>query len=74
MFSHIFIGITDFKRALAFYSPLMASLGIEARFCEPERPWAGWQSAGAARPLFLIGKPYDQHRSEERRVGKECRL
>lgn len=59
MFSHIFIGVSDFDRALAFYAPLMAALGIEARFCERSRPWAGWQSQPGPRPLFLIGKPYD---------------
>ena len=59
MFSHIFIGASDFDRALAFYRPLMAALGIEARFCEPARPWAGWQTHPEPRPLFLIGKPHD---------------
>lgn len=59
MFSHIFVGVTDFERALAFYNPLMSALGIEPRFCERERPWAGWQSTPGPRPLFLIGKPYD---------------
>ena len=44
MFSHIFVGVSDFERALTFYNPLMAALGIEARFCERSRPWAGWQS------------------------------
>ena len=60
MFSHIFVGVNDFERALAFYNPLMAALGIEARFCEASRPWAGWQSQPGPRPLFLIGRPYDQ--------------
>lgn len=60
MFSHIHVGITDFKRALAFYNPLMAALGIQPRFCDPERPWAGWQSSPDPRPLFIIGKPFDQ--------------
>jgi lactoylglutathione lyase len=59
VFSHIFIGITDFDRALAFYGPVMAALGIEPRFCDPGRPWAGWQSSPDPRPLLLIGKPYD---------------
>lgn len=59
MFSHIFVGISDFDRALAFYNPLMAVLGIEPRFCERSRPWAGWQSTPGPRPLFLIGKPYN---------------
>jgi lactoylglutathione lyase len=29
------------------------------RFCDRNRPWAGWQSPGIPRPLFLIGKPHD---------------
>lgn len=59
MFSHVFIGVSDFDRALAFYDPLMAALGIEPRFRDRSRPWAGWQSDPGPRPLFLIGKPYD---------------
>jgi lactoylglutathione lyase len=59
MFSHVFIGVADFERALAFYTPLMVALGLEARFCDRSRPWAGWQVPGQARPLFLIGAPYD---------------
>jgi catechol 2,3-dioxygenase-like lactoylglutathione lyase family enzyme len=59
VFSHIFIGVTDFDRALAFYKPVMAALGIQLRFCESERPWAGWQSSPEPRPLFVIGKPYN---------------
>jgi catechol 2,3-dioxygenase-like lactoylglutathione lyase family enzyme len=59
MFSHIFVGVSDFDRALAFYEPLMAVLGIERRFCDRNRPWAGWQTPGGLRPLFLVGTPYD---------------
>ncbi len=59
MFSHIFIGTNDFKAALAFYQPLMDALGVSARFCDAQRPWACWQSSPDPRPLFLIGKPYD---------------
>ena len=64
MFSHIFVGVSDFERALAFYNPLMSSLGIASRFCDPSRPWAGWQLHPGQRPLFLIGKPYDQQPHE----------
>ena len=60
MFSHICVGVSDFERALSFYEPLMATLGIEARFCERSRPWAGWQSSPGPRPLFIIGKPFNQ--------------
>lgn len=59
MFSHIFIGVTDFERALQFYSPLLALLGYPLKFVERERPWAGWKPADADRPLLLIGHPYD---------------
>ena len=59
MYSHTVVGVKDFDRALAFYTPFMASLGLVLRFCEREHPWAGWQPAGGGRPLFLIARPYD---------------
>jgi catechol 2,3-dioxygenase-like lactoylglutathione lyase family enzyme len=59
MFSHIFIGVSDFDRALGFYRQVMEALGVSERFCERGRPWAGWQTPGTVRPLFLIGTPYD---------------
>jgi len=59
MFSHVFVGSNDFDRALSFYRPLMEALGVQPRFCEADRPWAGWQSQPDPRPLFLIGKPHN---------------
>jgi catechol 2,3-dioxygenase-like lactoylglutathione lyase family enzyme len=59
MFSHVFVGVSDFDRALRFYGPVLGALGLAQRFCEPEKPWAGWQSPGLDRPLFLIGAPFD---------------
>jgi lactoylglutathione lyase len=59
MFSHVFVGVTDFERALGFYNPLMAALGAPPRFCDRQRPWAGWQTTPGPRPLFLIGRPFD---------------
>jgi catechol 2,3-dioxygenase-like lactoylglutathione lyase family enzyme len=59
MFSHIFVSVSDFDRAFSFYSALMESLGLELRFCERDKPWAGWHSDGRARPLFVICKPQD---------------
>jgi len=59
LFSHVFVSVTDFDRALEFYSEVMRVLGVEARFCEPEIPWAGWHSEGRSRPYFVICKPYD---------------
>ena len=59
MFSHVFVSVGDFDRALAFYDALMAVLGIETRFCDRARPWAGWHAAGGARPFFVICRPVD---------------
>ncbi|MGJ7564672.1 VOC family protein [Variovorax sp. GB1R11] len=59
MLSHVYLGVNDFERAFAFYSPLMAVLGLTLRFRDDTRPWAGWQGADAPRPLFLVGAPYD---------------
>ena len=59
MLSHIHIGIADYDRALAFYSALLGELGLQRRFAERDKGWAGWQTPGVARPLFLIGRPFD---------------
>lgn len=60
MFSHIMVGVTDFDRAMAFYKPVLDSLGIQRRFQEDERPRAGWQSSPDPRPLFIIGRPQNR--------------
>ncbi len=59
MLSHVHVGVNDFGRAMAFYGPLLGRLGLVLRFHEPAVPWAGWQVPGVARPLFLIGRPFD---------------
>lgn len=59
MFSHIFVGVSDFDRALNFYTQVLGQLNIEQRFVEPDKPWAGWHSAGGTRPYFVICKPFN---------------
>jgi catechol 2,3-dioxygenase-like lactoylglutathione lyase family enzyme len=59
MISHVHLGTADLERAVRFYAPIMEILGNELRFHEPEHGWAGWQRPGAARPLFLVGRPFD---------------
>lgn len=54
------VGVTDFNRAMAFYKPILDALGVQFRFQDTTRPWAGWQSAPDPRPLFLIGHAYNQ--------------
>lgn len=57
--SHIFLGVSDFNRALSFYGSVMDELGLALKFSDPEKPWAAWSSPNAPRPLLLIGAPYD---------------
>ncbi|GLR72218.1 VOC family protein [Agaribacter marinus] len=57
MISHVTIGVKDFTNALKFYSEIMSNLGFKQRFCDYQRPWAGWQSNENARPLFIITVP-----------------
>jgi len=59
MLSHVHVGVSDFPRAMAFYTTLMSELGYELKFCGRDRHWAGWMQPGRPRPLFLIGRAYD---------------
>lgn len=59
MISHVHVGVADLDRALAFYTPLMAALGLPLRFTELDRGWAGWSSRDGGRPLFVVGRPFD---------------
>ncbi len=64
MLSHVCVGITDFQRAFAFYSSVMDALGFPLKFEEPDKAWAGWKPSTAARPLFLIGRPFNGNDAE----------
>lgn len=59
MLSHVYVGVTDFQRAFAFYSAVMDTLGFPLRFSEPEKPWAAWMPAHCRVPLFVVGYPYN---------------
>jgi catechol 2,3-dioxygenase-like lactoylglutathione lyase family enzyme len=59
MLSHVHIGVSDFERAVAFYSVVLAELGLVVKFMDAQARMAGWQAPGAARPLLLVGVPYD---------------
>lgn len=59
MISHTFVGVADFPRSLRFYSAVMEQLGLELKFADAARPWAGWMKPDQARPLFLIGAPFN---------------
>ncbi len=59
MISHVFIGINNFERAHSFYAALAKRLQLEQKFCNREQGWAGWMSPGVARPLLVIGLPFN---------------
>jgi len=50
MFSHIFIGISDFERALAFYQPLMKAPGVQQRLSSLCAPGSAGYTAPAYSP------------------------
>lgn len=59
MFSHIYIGISDFAPACAFYDALAEALGLQRVSYHPDQGWAGWRGADALRPMLFIGKPFN---------------
>lgn len=61
MFSHVTLGVADFDRALAFYDPVCAALGLTQSMNGTllDARWASWRIAGAPRPLFAISDPFD---------------
>lgn len=60
MLSHVHVGVSDFERARGFYGAVLGELGWSLKFVDEARPWAGWRPAGQERPLFLVGKPYNE--------------
>lgn len=60
MFSHIHIGTHDLASAVEFFDRVLEPLGITRKFIDYDREWAGWRYSGAERPLFLVGKPFNQ--------------
>jgi len=61
MFSHICVGTNDFNRAQRFYTAVLEILGLELYINDPDKPWAIWREPGVARPLFIVGGPFDGH-------------
>ena len=59
MLSHFCIGITDFERALAFYTPVLAAAGLVQKYNVPARSFAGWIKPGQEHPVFFITTPFD---------------
>jgi len=47
----------------AFILPIR-ELGLALKFSDASKPWAGWVSPTAPRPLFVIGAPFDGQASQ----------
>ncbi len=59
MISHVHLGTDDLDRALGFWRPVCAALGLPERFVEPQEGWAGWSARDGGRPLLIVGRPFD---------------
>jgi catechol 2,3-dioxygenase-like lactoylglutathione lyase family enzyme len=59
MLSHICLGTNHLGAALAFYNPVLATLGLVLKFSDEAEGMAGWMSPLAPRPLFIVCKPYN---------------
>ena len=60
MFSHVFISVSQFDRALAFYSaPHGPHWAWNSAFASQTRPGPAGTAPGGQRPLLLIGHPYN---------------
>ncbi len=57
MLSHTTIGVSNVEAARRFYDPLLKQLGLVPIFAEEN--WAGWKTPDAARPLFIVTRPFD---------------
>lgn len=52
MISHVCIGVNDFSTSFAFYSAVLATLGLQLKFSESSRAWAGCGSAAECTALY----------------------
>ena len=59
MLSHITIGTKDKARAEAFYTPLMAQLGLPRRDPAKTGPLVIFTPPHGGRPFFVIADPFD---------------
>jgi catechol 2,3-dioxygenase-like lactoylglutathione lyase family enzyme len=44
---------------LCFIKGSWRSWDLDHKFTDLQRPWAGWKHPDTARPLFVVGKPFD---------------
>lgn len=57
MYSHVTLGTADIRRAVAFYDPILAGLGIKRQEADLEKGYAGYAAAPETTPQFWILLP-----------------
>lgn len=57
MYSHVTLGTLDIRRAVAFYDPLLAGLGIKRQEADLEKGYAGYAAAPETTPQFWLLPP-----------------
>lgn len=60
MFSHVTLGTDDIQRAVAFYDPLLALLGLTRQETDMGRGYAGYAAAPEVTPQFWMTRPLDR--------------
>jgi catechol 2,3-dioxygenase-like lactoylglutathione lyase family enzyme len=60
MFSHVTLGTNDIRRAVAFYDPLLAALGLSRQEADLDHGYAGYAAAPEATPQFWVTAPLDR--------------
>jgi len=64
MFSHMNVGVYDVAAAVAFYSEVLAPLGVEQKYVDVEAGVAAWNKPGEPRPTFVVCLPLSGEESE----------
>ena len=60
MFSHVTLGTNDAARAVAFYDPLLALLGLKRQESDLDKGYASYAAAPEVTPQFWITAPLDR--------------
>ncbi len=60
MFSHVTLGTRDIRKAVAFYDPLLAGLGLARQESDLEKGYAGYAAAPETTPQFWVLLPINR--------------
>ena len=57
MFSHVTLGTRDIRKAVAFYDPLLAGLGLARQESDMENGYAGYAAAPEEKRRVIVDPP-----------------